>query len=359
MDSFDQYLYDEVALAYDKDNIPQEEYEELYQQFLGLDHLNEVKPYLFTMRYFGLGTPMEKEEVMEELANSVLEGDVELCGVYYDLLLHRDIHNAEAKEKLNQMKARGYTTRYLRWASYILLESEDSKMKYKEMYFECGEYSGTNFTAGDLTYLNAQVVVEPRKFERELTIESQIFFNDQAYSDIMVDTYTLYPETVQLKTTGWGNQNGNSYAAGTYLWQVKMEEMIYHQYFTIVAGALNHEEIIIDGVKLFASGKEVQTTDLERYQTTFDARTLYFIYFKSFFTSVFYERTIQIHIHVKNLDDGRIYWDKYILQKLNANSNTVWNGVGFENPDQWTKGLYEYTVRMSNGNTIKGSYTIR
>lgn len=53
MDEFDKYLFDEISGQYAKIALTQDEYEEVFYQFLNIDYLDEVKPYLLAMRFFG------------------------------------------------------------------------------------------------------------------------------------------------------------------------------------------------------------------------------------------------------------------------------------------------------------------
>ena len=87
MDLFDQYLYEELTTQYARPGLSADDYEELYQRFCNMDYLAEVKPYLLTMRFFGLGTAAEKDTVLSELKAMLNEDDCMLKGLYYDLLL--------------------------------------------------------------------------------------------------------------------------------------------------------------------------------------------------------------------------------------------------------------------------------
>ena len=60
MNIFDQRLFVELTAEYSKDDLSADDYEELYMRFSNIGHLNEVQPYLLTMRYFGWGTSDEK-----------------------------------------------------------------------------------------------------------------------------------------------------------------------------------------------------------------------------------------------------------------------------------------------------------
>lgn len=55
MDIFDQYIYEELVSEYERYDLTDDDYEELYMRFCNLDHLEEDKPYLFVMRCLGRG----------------------------------------------------------------------------------------------------------------------------------------------------------------------------------------------------------------------------------------------------------------------------------------------------------------
>ena len=86
MDAFDKYLYEELVTLYERQDLSDDDYEELYQRFCGIDYLEEVYPYLLTMRFWGLGTESEKENVLSELKEHMDENNYILNGLYYDLL---------------------------------------------------------------------------------------------------------------------------------------------------------------------------------------------------------------------------------------------------------------------------------
>ena len=103
MDIFDQYLFEELTTQYSKSGLSADDYEELYMRFCNMDHLEEVQPYLMTMRYFGLGTAPEKKAVLSELKAKLSEDDCMLKGLYYDLLLSESNNNTDALVNLRRM----------------------------------------------------------------------------------------------------------------------------------------------------------------------------------------------------------------------------------------------------------------
>lgn len=122
MDIFDQYLFDEIVESYIQPDLTFEDYEEIYQRFLNLEHIPEVKPYLLSMRFLGLGTEAEPEEVLSELRTYFNSGDVNLCGLYYDMLLYKNRNDKEAAEKLSEFENEGYSDNYLKEHSHLNYE---------------------------------------------------------------------------------------------------------------------------------------------------------------------------------------------------------------------------------------------
>ena len=221
MDVFDQYLFDEIAKSYARVNLSSEDYEELYQRFENLNHVPEVQPYLFAMRYLGWGTKSDPEEVMSELRElTVDKRDVSICGLYYDLLLFESENDSNATRNLKEYADEGYSDVYLKERSHLhsvtkKVEPPKEKAKvnqstniseiirYKRMSFESCGYSGLYFTAGDIDYLAARVYFEPLKTTRKIKVRSQIYDGDNAFSNVFSDEYTLKPGTSNFKTTGW------------------------------------------------------------------------------------------------------------------------------------------------------------
>ena len=67
MDVFDKYLFDEITQDYAQEDLSSEDYEEIYQRFLNLQHVPEVKPYLLAMKFLGYGIEADEESVLNEL----------------------------------------------------------------------------------------------------------------------------------------------------------------------------------------------------------------------------------------------------------------------------------------------------
>ena len=377
MDEFDRYLFDELTDTYTKEKLATDDYEELYQRFCNMDHLEEVKPYLFAMRFLGLGVSAERDTVQQELKSMLPLNNSSLAGLYYDLLLFEDESNSSAVADLTRMVEKGYTDKYLKDRSHIhtigknqvstppqkeepAKSSVPEAIKFKRISFESCGYNGRFFTAGDIDYLSARVYIEPLKSTRKLKVRSQIFDGDNTFSDIMNNEYTLQPGTSNFKTTGWGNKNFYGYHAGVYKWVIELDgEKTYTQEFRIYGGKLNKNGVPVKDIKLFASkAKGALEADRENYKTTFDATSLEYVYFKLFIDEPGEDMPVQIFIKITCLEDNSTFWDRYVIHPLNSNTIACWHGVGFSQPGKWKKGLYQYSINIGNGPKHKGTFTV-
>ena len=133
MNIFDQYLFDEIVESYIQPDLTFEDYEEIYQRFLNLEHIPEVKPYLLSMRFLGLGTEAEPEEVLSELRTHFDSGNVNLCGLYYDMILYKNRNDKEAAEKLSEFENEGYSDNYLKEHSHLNYEEVGTMNTTKKM----------------------------------------------------------------------------------------------------------------------------------------------------------------------------------------------------------------------------------
>lgn len=377
MDVFDQYLYDEITKSYAKANLSSEDYEELYQRFENLAHVPEVKPYLFAMRYVGWGIKADPDGVLSELKELIKDDTASICGLYYDLVLFENENASEATLKMKEYANEGYSDVYLKDRSHlhsVLKKAEPPKEKtkinqspsipesirYKKMSFESCGYSGLYFTAGDIDYLSARVYIEPLKTTRKLKVRSQIFNGDNAFSDVFSNEYTLKPGTTTFKTTGWGNKNFYGYRDGIYKWVIELDrDKTYRQEFRIYGGKLTKSGIKVRDVKLFASksGGALEK-DRDNYKSAFEARTLENVYFKLFIDEPGSDMTVQIFIKVTCLEDNSVFCDKYVLHTLNSNTIACWNGIGYSQPGKWSKGLYQYSIRIGDGQKQEGTFTV-
>lgn len=379
MDAFDKYIYDEITKTFAKSNISDEEYEELYQRFDNLSNEPEAKPYLFAMRYMGWGTKKQPESVIDELEELITDCDSILKGLYYDLKLFENENAADYLQLLNECEQNGYSTIFLKEWSHLNKTSEKDvhieepepvkvekvqaapeTIKYKRMSFESCGYSGLYFTSGDIDYLAARVYIEPIKTTRKVTVRSQVFDGDDAFSEVMTNEYTLSPGTSNFKTTGWGNKNYYAYYEGIYKWVIEIDgDQTYSQEFRIYGGKLKKNGIQVNDVKLFASKSSGSLeSDRTNYKVSFDSSTLEYIYFKLFIDEPGDDVTVQIFIKVTCLENNAVFCDKYFLHQLNSNTISCWNGVGYTRPGMWSKGLYQYSVRIGSGTAQEGTFTV-
>lgn len=387
MNIFDQYLFDEIVESYIQPDLTFEDYEEIYQRFLNLEHIPEVKPYLLSMRFLGLGTEAEPEEVLSELRTHFDSGNVNLCGLYYDMILYKNRNDKEAAEKLSKFENEGYSDNYLKEHSHLNYEEvrddeydeEDDqdeydyddegykddyelaeKIRIKSMEFECRGFSGLYFTNRDVDYLNAKVYIESVKKPCHIKVRSQIFDGDYIFSKIFNNEYDLKPGDAWFRTTGWGNTNYNCYSDGVYKWVVEINgTQTYGQEFRMYNGKVDKTGPILTGVKLFASkATGALKADQENYKTNFDGRTLEHIYFKTFIEAPGSHMYVQVFIKVIYMEDDSVLYNNYCLQDLDKDTIACWNSIGYSSPGCWKKGLYKYTVRIGNSRSYEGNFTV-
>ena len=118
MDIFDQYLLKELATEYGRSGLTNDDYEILYARFCNLNHLEDAKPYLYVMRYFGLGTVAEPGIVLDEL-KEIKDNGVVFRGLFYDLRLCSDSNNRGLLEELRGAVDLGYDSTYLKDKSNV------------------------------------------------------------------------------------------------------------------------------------------------------------------------------------------------------------------------------------------------
>ena len=194
------------------------------------------------------------------------------------------------------------------------------------MRFEGCGYSGLFFTSGDIDYLNAKVFIEPMKATRKISIRSQIFAGDDAFSKVFSDEITLKPGDTWFTTTGWGNKNYNCYGNRTYQWRVEIDGAdVYCQDFRFYTGTIDKYGIPVKNVVLFASkASGAVEKDWNNYSTTFDSNTLEYVYFKLLFNQQGQEKNFQVHIKVDNLENGTEFYNGTSLFHIESNWDNSW-----------------------------------
>ena len=386
MDIFDQYLFKELTTQYARQGLSLDDYEELYQRFCNMDYLPEVRPYIWTMRFFGLGTSPEKENVLSEIKASLSEGDFMLEGLYYDLLLSENSNDTDSYIHLSRMANKGYTDKYtkekthLKSINNLTVESECerntsiqrlvhvlkaiasnmSNVVVDYISFECNSYNGIYFTADDIDYLNAKVYIKPFIGKKHIKVRSQIFLNNKSFSDPFYDEYDIDSNTRWIRTQGWGNDDFTCYENNIYKWVIEIDgKTTFSQEFRVYGGALNRIGPKVTNVKLFsAKSTKVLETDHNNYKTTFDRKTLEYVYFKFLINPPSEDMNVQVFIKVVYKEDNSVFRDKFFLQHLKANTVAFWKGIGFSNAGNWKCGLYEYTVHVGTGTIYKGMFTV-
>ena len=379
MDIFDQYLFEELTTQYSKSGLSADDYEELYQRFCNLDYLKEVRPYLLTMRFFGLGTASEKDTVLSELKAMLNEDDCMLKGLYYDLLLSENSNNTDAIVNLRRMVDEGYTNKFTKEKSHIEKATAPSEVSASQknttvkeptqtdedvavdyITFECNGYNGLYFTAGDVDYLYAKVFIKPFHGKKHIKVRSQIFLDGDAFSKVFSNEYDIDSDTRWFKTQGWGNTNFNCYRNNIYQWVIEINgKTTFSQEFRMYNGKLNKSGPKVNDVKLFASKSSgALEADRDNYKTTFDGKTLEYIYFKFLMAPPGEDMNVQVYIKVTYLEDNSVFRDKYFLQQLNDNTIACWDGIGFSKAGKWKKGLYQYSVHIGTGTKYEGTFTV-
>lgn len=379
MDIFDQYIFDELVAEYEKEGLSFEEYEELYQRFNNLSHLDEVKPYLYVMRFYGLGVDRNQNEVLDELKTFLNTNDIILNGIYYDLLLSLDENNNAYLLKLKQLVEQGYSDKYTKEKSFVCYVDEieevkeiingeevdniiraNDKVQVDYIKFECKEYNGWVFTSGDVDYINAKVFIKPIKGKKHIRVSSQLFLNGEPFSRVFYNEYDIDSTTRWLKTQGWGNKNCNCYGNSKYKWVIDIDgETTFSDEFTVYQGNIDKKGPVITDMKLFASKQSgALAEDKENYSNVFSQAKLESVYFKFFCQKPGKNMIVQVFVKVTFLEDNTIFRNKYFVHKLDDNTIAFWNGVGYAKTGQWKKGLYRYSVYVGKSEKFEGTFSV-
>lgn len=383
MDAFDQYLYDELVSQYRSSELSQDEYEELYYRFCSLDHLREVKPYLFAMRFLGLGISPEPQAVMSELEEALADGDALLSGLYHDLsLFSEDLTPAEREEhlaSLQNMMSAGYGNAYLKGRSHVAQATRKKQpapppspapkkqpapaqnpIHVNKFIFACGEFQGQSFAAGEIDYLHALAYIDPLKANKHITVQSQIFLKDKPFSKVFSCEFDLSPETTWFKTNGWGNVDRNCYRTNEYTWVMNIVgEKEYRQKFWMYDGTIDRTGPRVKEVGLFNSKYSgALEEDRNRCAVLFSAEKMECLYFKFTIEPPLRTMCVQIHIHLEYLEENTVLYHDSVLMQVQENWVSFWTGWGYQKPGNWKKGLYHYTVRIGENPEYTGTFTV-
>lgn len=384
MDYFEKFILEELESLYSNNNLEIYEYEDIYERFIHLEHLEEVRPYIYAMRFLGKGTVAEPDVVLRELDSLELSNPL-IRGLYLDIKLIMKKGDTKDVEELNRCAAVGYSEKFLRDKSYLSSNNndevedeienevnndlekvhtnypvEDEKVIFKNMIFEGCGYSGYRFTSGDIDYLNAKVFIEPIKKACTLSVRSQIYDGNEPFSKVFSNEYQLKPRDTWFQTTGWGNKNFYAYENKTYQWRVEFDgKDVYRQDFYFYNGKIKKAGVPVKDVKLFASkASGALEADRDKYSMAFERESLEYVYFKLFIEEPGQETVVQIFLKVTCLEDDSVFYDKYILQHLEANTYACWKGIGFNQKGKWKAGLYKYSLHVGTGSIYEGTFTV-
>lgn len=379
MDIFERHMFEDLVAEYEKNDLSDDDYEELFDRFSNLGYLEEVKPYLIVMRYLGLGTSAEPNAALSELKR-IMQGNVELDGLAIDLRLCVDPQNAEALAELSRAIEQGYCGKYLKKRSNIdkvvkapeaerktqasVVDTDitdaDDTIRYKDMKFEGCGYSGWYFTSGDIDYLHAKVFIEPMKAARTITVRSQIFAGDDAFSAVFSDEITLKPGDACFTTNGWGNSAFNCYGNRYYQWRIEIDgSETYAKDFRFYTGKIDKNGIAVKNVKLFASkASGAVEKDWNNCSSVFNSATLEYINFKLLFSQQGQQKNFRVHIKVDCLENGMECYNDTHLFHVESDWVSSWVGIGSNNGEKWNKGLYKYTVKIGEGTRFEGTFTV-
>ena len=377
MNYFEQFMFEELEDLYASENLKESDYKEIFERFIHLKHIPEVKPYLWAMRFLGEGTKAEPEKVLGEIEDLLPSEEFQIRGLYADMRLISGIGNDQDWEELEKCILEGYDGKFLKKYSQVHLRSrsnneenssefskeetdDEREVCYINMIFEGNGYSGFSFTSGDVDYLNAKVFIEPMKTTHTVSVSSQIFDGDQPFSDVFEDECDLEPGDTYFQTSGWGSDQYYAYENKVYQWRIKLDgKETYSQKFRFYNGKIKREWVSVNDIKLFASkASGALEADRDRYSTAFKGEEMEYLYFKLFINALGEEAVIQIFLKIMCLEDNTVFYDNYFLQPLNASTYAFWKGVGFAQKGQWKKGLYKYTIRVGTGNTHEGLFSV-
>lgn len=380
MDLFDQYLFRELETMYARTNLTGEEQLELFVRFNNLEHLEEVQPYLFAMRFFGWGTDNQRDEVLQELKKLIqlMPEEQILKGLHEDLILCTGKGTALNREKLKDAIAGGYTGVYLKEKSAVPGLTGKTKtpppakpqtppepkpapaVQVKKIEFESKGVVSSEFNTNDVDYLCAKVHVVPADVPRKIKVTSQLFTSSgKAQSREIVDEFTLKPGNTWFKTTGWGSKNVANYPADTYRWVVKISDSgkSWDGSFRIFRPE-EFGELQVSRVVLFASSlNNPPKADTERYSTSFQAKDLECVYVKALIREPGRDLKVNAYLKIENTDNGFLIYEGNYVHQVQHNYVSIWKGAGYDTKGKWKPGNYRYIFRLGS-NQFQGTFRV-
>lgn len=382
MDAFDEMIFNELIEKYSYPELSDDDLGELYFRFSCLEHIKEVRAYLWTMRFFGWGTQAQPNEVIKEMLNKKDDLSNDELGLYYDLLLENEDDTKFFLEKFCNTINNGYTSKFTKERSHIDecvnffeqkneqemdyqdennedIEDDDDveeELKIVKILFESKKLFGTKFTSCDVDYIHAVVYFKPLKKPKKIKIRSQIFNNDEQYSSVFENVYDLRPGCDQFATTGWGSKQGNSYHEGKYKWVIEVDgKKLYNNTFYVYSGAIQRPTHLLLDARIYSvCPKGIKVSD--KYIPAFSVEQNQKLYVKVFIKEPGIKKIIQNFVKVVNLEDNSVVYNTYFLQKVNEDTFAYWYALNSTTP--WKQGLYKYTVHWGAGNPVEGTFSI-
>lgn len=121
---FEQFMFEKLESVYADDSLKAYEYQDVYERFIHLDYLEEVKPYIYAMRFLGKGTKVGPDAVLKELEKTELS-NCQIRELYLDIKLLMKKGNIQDIAELNKCVAAGYSEKFLRDKSYLSLNDNE------------------------------------------------------------------------------------------------------------------------------------------------------------------------------------------------------------------------------------------
>ena len=377
MNDFDRILFEELTKEYKQNNLSKSDQEDLFQRFLSIDYLDEVKPYLIVMRYLGLGTPKDKN-ALNELKGMIGKKDYILAGLYYDLyLMEKD--SPKAYQRLLKMQEKGYTDIYLNQYSHlpkkIVSENKLYHIYPKQsnnpiLFFETKSpnpgwkdplFKGYEFTSDDITYLSVYLLIESDADNVELKTSSQIFMDGEPLSKVMYCNFELIKGINLLRTSGYGSESGGSFKAGhEYEWKVILDDKIYSRNFIVYPGIIDVNGVPIKQKRLYECKIGTKfNKPVSKFASTFDQPTLEQVRVRCFIESPRETKYICTHITFSKLGDLNKSNEIAFVSEIKPDQRFFDLPLeGYDEPGQWRKGTYRYTLGYDAGKTYEGTFEV-
>ena len=380
MNDFDQFIFDDLKKEYARNDLSDEQLRELYYRFKGIGNLREAQPYIFAMRYLGIGTTKDPH-VLKDLKASIGKRDYVLAGLYYDILLFKDEDNENVYQRMQEMVKRGYSDTYLKGKSHLRVRKKIVETPIKKemlaigrILFESKQYKGLVFTGGDITYIHAKVYIRPPKRTSSYKVVSQLLYKDKPYSEPITDEITITPSDTFFTTKGWGDTSHHYYRQGFYEWRITIDRKTYSQRFYVYEGTLEPRGVPLRKVRTYGgTRKDINNCN---YSMVFERESLEYLYFHCFFDRPNKKCLVQFNRKIIYVKENILICDDYVIVQLNPSSASCRHGFGNSrdgdplNPNfqsvygfdsgkkwRWKRGTYTYQITCGTYE-IKGKFRI-